>query len=89
MTKKLPPRIDFAAPARLLKWPSLANQRQGDREPYVVLVATLDECIRELMIKPEATRHLYEIRTMPQGLVVPELLVLDHVLELSRFRAFL
>ena len=58
--------VRFDVPAIVLKWPSLNNARRIDREPYLLLEGTLDECIREFMAKPASTRHLYEIRTAPQ-----------------------
>ncbi|EJN14472.1 hypothetical protein PMI42_01942 [Bradyrhizobium sp. YR681] len=82
-------KVDFAALAALHKWPSLANQRQPDREPYQVSQGTLDECISAFMRKPAATRHLYEIRTAPQPPLVTEILSPEHVIELSRWREFL
>lgn len=82
-------KVDFGAPAVLQKWPSLANQRQPDREPYQVIEGTLDDCISAFMAKPAATRHLYEIRTAAQPPLVTEILSPEHVLELSRLREFL
>jgi hypothetical protein len=81
--------INFAGPAELRKWPSLNNQRRPDRETYVVTVASLNECIREFMGKPEATRHLYEIHTAPQPPLVLGVLSSEHIVELSRLRDFL
>ncbi|MGL9621127.1 hypothetical protein QRQ56_24225 [Bradyrhizobium sp. U531] len=82
-------KVDFGARAVLNKWPSLANQRQPDREPYQVIEGTLDECISAFMGKPAATRHLYEIRTASQPPLVTETLSPEHVLELARLREFL
>lgn len=82
-------KVDFGALAVLQKWPSLANQRQSDREPYQVIEGTLDDCISAFMAKPAATRHLYEIRTAAQPPLVTEILSPEHVLELSRLREFL
>jgi len=82
-------KVDFGVLATLHKWPSLANQRQPDREPYQVLEGTLDECISAFMAKPASTRHLYEIRTKAQPPLVTEILSPEHVLELSRLREFL
>lgn len=81
--------LNFGAAARLYKWPSLGNERREDRAPYMVAEATLDECIREFMAKPEKARHLYEIRTVPQASLVPEILSPEHIVELSRLRDFL
>ncbi|WP_439369898.1 hypothetical protein [Bradyrhizobium sp. DASA03120] len=82
-------KVDFGALAALHKWPSLANQRRPDREPYQVSEGTLDECISAFMQKPAATRHLYEIRTAPQPPLVTAVLSPEHVIELSRLREFL
>lgn len=81
--------INFAAPAELRKWPSLNNQRRPDREPYTITTGLLDECIRDFMDKPEATRHLYEIHTAPQPPLVTGILSSEHIVELSRLRDFL
>jgi hypothetical protein len=81
--------VDFGAPAILRKWPSLNNQRRTDKEPYLLLDGTLDECIRELMAKPAAQRHLYEIHTSPQLPLVTAILSGEHVAELARLREFL
>ncbi|WP_409192412.1 hypothetical protein [Bradyrhizobium sp. RDM4] len=82
-------KVDFGARAALHKWPSLANQRRAEREPYQVSEGTLDECISVFMAKPESTRHLYEIHTTPQPPLVTEILSPEHVIELSRWREFL
>ncbi|MDA9547544.1 MULTISPECIES: hypothetical protein [unclassified Bradyrhizobium] len=82
-------KVDFGALAALHKWPSLANQRQPDREPYQLIEGTLDDCISAFMQKPATTRHLYEIRTVAQPPLVTEILSPEHVLELSRLREFL
>ncbi|MCA1364183.1 hypothetical protein I6F14_34430 [Bradyrhizobium sp. IC3069] len=82
-------KVNFGAVAVLHKWPSLANQRQPDREPYQLIEGTLDDCISAFMQKPATTRHLYEIRTVAQPPLVTEILSPEHVLELSRLREFL
>ncbi|MHC2437153.1 hypothetical protein [Bradyrhizobium sp. USDA 4451] len=82
-------QVDFQAAATLYKWPSLNNARREDRAPYMVANATLDQCIRDFMGKPEKTRHLYEIRTKAQPPLVPDVLSPEHVIELSRLREFL
>lgn len=82
-------KVDFGALAVLHKWPSLANQRQPDREPYQVIEGTLDQCITAFMQKPAMTRHLYEIRTAAQPPLVTQVLSAEHVIELSRLREFL
>ena len=81
--------IDFNTPAALRKWPSLNNARRIDRDSYLVLDGTLDECIRLFMAKPASTRHLYEIQTAPQPPLVPEPLSAEHIAELARWREFL
>lgn len=56
--------IDFATAANLKKWPSLAGERISSQDgavPYTLVVGTLVDCIRGLLSKPEAQRHLYEI----------------------------
>lgn len=56
--------IDFSTDANLKKWPSLAGERVSPQEgaiPYTLMVGILGECIRGLLSKPEAQRHLYEI----------------------------
>ena len=46
-----PGHIKFDAPATFLKWPSLNGQRRVDSDgPYLLLDATLDECIREFWL---------------------------------------
>ncbi|KRQ97055.1 hypothetical protein CQ10_01515 [Bradyrhizobium valentinum] len=73
----------------LRKWPSINKKRLADRSTYLLAEGTLDDCIREFMTKPEATRHLYEIHTAPQPPLVTEVLSADHITELARFRSFL
>ena len=82
-------KVDFGAVAVLHKWPSLANQRRPDRDSYRVTEGTLDQCISAFMGKPAATRHLYDIHTVPQPPLVTEILSPEHVTELSRWREFL
>ncbi|MET4386619.1 hypothetical protein ABIB73_002364 [Bradyrhizobium sp. F1.4.3] len=82
-------KVDFGALAVLHKWPSLANQRRPDREPYQVSQGTLDECISAFMEKPAATRHLYEIHTASQPPLVTDILSPEHIIELSRLREYL
>lgn len=82
-------KVDFGALAVLHKWPSLANQRQPDRESYQVIEGTLDQCISAFMQKPATTRHLYEIHTTAQPPLVTDILSPEHVIELSRLREFL
>jgi hypothetical protein len=83
-------QLKFDVPAILRKWPSLENQRRTDGTgPYLVVDATLDECIRELMAKPVSMRHLYEIHTAPQPPLVSAVLSGELVAELARLRDFL
>jgi len=85
-----PDRVDFDKPAILRKWPSLGNQRRTDGTgPYMLVEASLDECVRELMAKPGPTRHLYEICTEPQLPLVSSVLAGEQVVELARFRSFI
>ena len=81
--------VNFAASAELRKWPSLNNERRPDRRTYTVIAGTLEECVREFMAKPEATRHLYEIHTALQPPLILGVLSTEHILELSRLRDFL
>ena len=82
--------INFDAPAVLRKWPSLRNERRTEGTgPYLLVNATLDECIREFMTKPMASRHLYEIHTAPQPPLVSAVLSGEHIVELARLRDFL
>ena len=82
-------KVNFDAPAMLRKWPSLGNQRREDRETYLVIEGTLDQCIGAFTAKPQAIRHLYEIHTAPQPPLVTDILSPDHISELSRLREFL
>jgi hypothetical protein len=83
-------QINFGAPAVLRKWPSLNSQRHTDGcGPYLLVEGTLDACMRELMAKPAANRHLYEIHTSPQPPLVTAVLTGEHVAELARLRDFL
>jgi hypothetical protein len=84
--------IDFSAPAILRKWPSLNNERISaslGARPYLVVDATLDECIRQFLAKPANHRHLYEIHTAPQTDLVSAVLSAEHVVEIARLRDFL
>ena len=83
------PHVNFAASATLHKWPSLGNRRREDRETYLVLEGTLDQCISALMALPETTRHLYEIHTAPQPPLVTDILSFENITELARLREFL
>jgi hypothetical protein len=85
-------RIDFRAPAKLRKWPSVNSERVSaslGARPYMIIDGTLDECIRKFMSQPKSQHHLYEIRTAPQPNLVSAILSADHVVELARLRDFL
>jgi hypothetical protein len=83
-------QLKFDVPAVLRKWPSLQNRRRTDGTgPYLVVDATLDECIREFLAKPASIRHLYEIHTAPQPPLVSAVLSGELVAELARLRDFL
>jgi len=81
--------VNFSASADLRKCPSLNNQRREGCQTYLVVNGTLDECIRAFAAKPEATHHLYEIRTTPQPPVITGILSAEQIHELSRLRDFL
>ncbi len=82
--------LDFGAPAVVRKWPSLGNERRTEGTgPYLLVDGTLEECIREFMAKPTATRHLYEILTAPQPPLVSAILSGEYIVELARLRDFL
>ena len=85
-------QINFDAPAVLRKWPSIKNERisaaDGGR-PYSIVDGTLDGCIRQFMAKPVSQRHLYEIRTTPQGELISAVLSAEQTVELARLRDFL
>jgi hypothetical protein len=55
----------------------------------MIIEGTLDECIQQLMQRPEAQRHLYEIHTAPLSDLVSAVLSPDHVVELVRLKEFL
>ena len=82
------PHTRFDAPAMLRKWPSRNNERRRDGSTYLVAEGTLDDCIGKFMAKPEATRHLYEIRTAPQPPLIAEVLSEDVIVEIARLRSF-
>jgi hypothetical protein len=82
--------INFHAPATLCKWPSLKNERRPEASgPYLLVDGTLDECIRAFMAKPASIRHLYEIHTSPQPLLMSAILSEEIIAELARLRDFL
>jgi hypothetical protein len=86
------PQIHFDVPAALRKWPSINNDRLSVSDhggPYLILEATLDDCIRRFMAKPAYQRHLYEIHTAPQGELIGAVLSAEHIQEIARLRDFL
>lgn len=83
-------QVNFDVPAILRKWPSLRNERLTEGAgSYLLVDGTLDECIREFMAKPTATRHLYEIHAAPQPPLVSAVLSGEQIVELARLRDFL
>jgi hypothetical protein len=83
-------KIDFDAPATFRKWPSIKSQRRIDSPcPYLLLDGTLGECIQQFMAKPTATRHLYEIHTLPQAPFFSEVVTAEDVAELAQLWDFL
>lgn len=82
-------KVNYAASARLHKWPSLGNRRREDRKTYTVIEGTLDQCIAAFAARPRATRHLYEIHTAPQPPLVTDILSPESIAELARLREFL
>jgi hypothetical protein len=84
-------RIDFSALAELRKWTSVNKRRVcaslGTR-PDLIIEGTLDECIQQFMLQPEAQRCLYKIHTGPQPDLVGAILSTDLV-ELARLRDLL
>lgn len=84
--------INFDAPAVLLKWPSIKNERVSTADgacPYTIVDGTLDDCIRQFLAKPISPHHLYERHTAPQGELVSAVLSANHILEIARLRDFL
>lgn len=47
--------------ARLMKWPSLSDQRISGATPYTLRYGDLQVCTDFLRKKPISTHHLYEI----------------------------
>ena len=82
-------QIKFTASATVRKWPSLGNARRSDRTPYLVHEGTLEDCLSFVMDKPQPSRQLYDIHTVPQPPLVTEVLSGEHLVELARLREFL
>jgi hypothetical protein len=77
--------VRFDVPAKVRKWPSLSNcRREGGTGPYFVLEGTLGECIKDFMARPEGTRHLYDIKTIPQPPLITEIINAEQVVQLVR-----
>jgi hypothetical protein len=43
--------VNFDTPAVLRKWSSLGNERRIERNPYLLVDGTLDECLQQIMAK--------------------------------------
>jgi hypothetical protein len=83
------PHLNFDTPAVLRKWPSLGNERRAESIPYLLLEGPLDECLRELMTKPGAMRHLYEIEVASMRPLETAVLPDVFIVELARLRNLL
>jgi hypothetical protein len=80
-------RVNFDARTVLRKWPSLGNERRSATNgPYFLVEGTLEDCLRQLMVKPASTRHLYEIHTAPRAPLTDAVLPAGVILELARQR---
>lgn len=80
-------RVNFDARAVFRKWPSLRNERRGgDAGPYSLSDGTLDECLREIMAKPTAVRHLYDIQIARRPPLPEAVLPRGVILELAMLR---
>jgi hypothetical protein len=88
-TARRVPDVNFNTPAALRKWPSLGNERRPESSPYMLLDATLEACLKDLMAKPISTRHLYEIRVAPEIPLMSAVLPEGLIVELARLRNFL
>jgi hypothetical protein len=85
-------RIDFKAPAKLLKWPSFKNERvppASGAVPYLICEGTFAECIRKYGPYPVTTRHLYEIEVALKPGAAPVAFPKEELAELARFHEFL
>lgn len=83
--------IDYDAPAKLMKWPSLNGERISVRDganPYTIVSATLSNCVRRLATKSESQRHLYEIHTSPQPAFDTAVLPASEALAISERKEF-
>lgn len=83
------PYLNFDTPAILRKWPSLGNERRAGSAPYLLVEGTLHECLRELMAKPGAMRHLYEIHVVSTLPLATAVLPDVFIVELARLRNLL
>jgi hypothetical protein len=80
--------INFDVQAVLRKWPSLGNERRIASTPYLLVEATLDECLKGLMAKPASARRLYEIQIAPEDELLSAVLPERLVSELMQRRSF-
>jgi hypothetical protein len=84
--------IDFSVPAVLRKWPSKNNERNTPAlwpTPYLLVDASLHECIQRFLEIPEKQQHLYEIHTAAQGELVTAVMQAELIVEIARLREFL
>jgi hypothetical protein len=82
------PHVNFDTPAVLRKWASLGNERRIERNPYLLVDGTLDECLQQIMAKPASVRHLYEIHVVPDVPLLSAVLPDALVAELARRRNY-
>jgi hypothetical protein len=60
--------VNFEAPAGLHRWPSLKNERRPDRTgPYLIVDATLNECISEFTVSHFACSVRPPLGTEPRS----------------------
>jgi hypothetical protein len=59
----MPPKdYDYDVPASLHKWPSFEKNRAGSGDRMISRPdATLADCVKEYMAKPDSQRDLYDI----------------------------
>jgi hypothetical protein len=78
--------IDFDAPAVLRKLPSIKGQSAQHVDwptPYLIFDGSLQECIEQFLAKPHGQRHLYEIHTAAQGVVVKSVMDSQEIAQLA------
>jgi hypothetical protein len=86
------PQIDFSAHAVLKKWPSKNNERNAPAlwpTPYLLVDASLHECIQRFLEIPARQQHLHEIHTAPQGGLVTAVMQAALIVEIARLREYL